>query len=185
MVRTGMQGLPHMGSALLVIGVVAACLFMLWLARRMEPHWVSKDGTRLICYGQGMTRLGLPIGKWRELRIMKVGGDTLEVKPRRGTLAIPKDTPTLTMGGFFGRGGPKRATYWRVTGRAESDSRRRVIYLLSGCTQEDMPDILAVRMPATSKAIPMFESIAINKQAVSPSPPNQGTRSAEAPPDPD
>jgi hypothetical protein len=173
-----------MASALLFIGVIGACILMLWLSRQIEPHWVSKDGERVLSYGQGLTRLGQPTSKWLELRIIKVGPDTVEIKPRRGSLAVPRDTTQYTPWSFFGRRGVKKATFWRVDGRGESSSKRRVVYLLSGCTDPDMPELVAIRMPASSKALPMFEELARNKQPLSPWPRHQGTQSAEAPPDP-
>ena len=69
-------------SALVLIGVLAACVLMLWLSYKIEPHWVSKDGNRLICYGQALSRGGTTSGRWRELRINRINNDTLEVRFR-------------------------------------------------------------------------------------------------------
>src|SRR3954454_10582150 len=170
-----------MTDALLVLGVVAVCVAMLWLSVKLEPHWVSKDGTRLICYGQGLTRAGMPVGRWRELRIMRVDDEAVEVRPRRGSLTPQHDTANFGIKNWVTRAG-RKPTYWRVSGRTDSAAKRKVVYMLVSCSDPDAPDMLAVRMPATSRAVPMFESLAISKSPVSASPPNRETPSAGAQP---
>ena len=170
-----------MTDALLVLGVVAVCVAMLWLSVKLEPHWVSKDGSRLICYGQGLTRAGMPVGRWRELRIMRVSDEAVEVRPRRGSLTAEPNTANVGVKNWITRAG-RKPSYWRVSGRTESTSKRKVVYMLVSCSDPEAPDMLAVRMPATSKAVPMFEALAINKSPVSASPPNRESPSAEAQP---
>jgi len=157
-------------SALVLAGVLAACGLMLWLSYKIEPHWVSKDGNRLICYGQALSRGGTSTGRWRELRINRVSDDTLEVRTRRGSLAV--DTPSgnpMRMTSAFGRQRHvRKATYWKVAGltpAAKTD--KRVLYMLDGNNEPSMPEMIAIRIPAKSKAIPMLESLRVSRQSAS------------------
>ena len=149
------------GSALLFIAVVAVCVLMLWASYKMEPHWVSKDGERMICYGQGLSRNGISEGRWRELRVSKVRHDTVEVKPRRGSLAVSRPTGAAASN-LLRRRMPK-SSYWKVVGQTETPIRNRVMYILDGNNDEGLPDMIAVRLPAKSKAIAMLESMSTNR----------------------
>ena len=151
-----------MGSFLLFAGVIAVCGLMLWASYKMEPHWVSKDGERMICYGQCLSRGGRSVGRWREMRISKIRPDTLEVRPRRGPLS--SETPGARSagsiaGGLVRRRGPK-TSHWKVAGKTETPLRNRVMYILDGNTDPNLPDLIAIRLPAKSKAIPMLEAMA-------------------------
>ena len=183
-----------MGSFLLFAGVVAVCLLMLWASYKMEPHWVSKDGERMICYGQCLTRGGQSIGRWREMRIDRIQPDTLEVRPRRGSLGV--DTPGArtaggVVGGMLKRRGPK-ASRWKVSGRTETTLRNRVMYVLDGNTDPEMPDLIAIRLPAKSRAVRMLEEMAAHggsQKSVVPAPtrpgqPIPGSARSAAQPDP-
>ncbi len=151
-----------MSSFLLFSGVVAVCGLMLWASYKMEPHWVSKDGERMICYGQCLSRGGRSVGRWRELRISRIRPDTLEVRPRRGSLTaeIPGTRSAGSIaGGLVRRRGPK-TSYWKVAGKTETPLRNRVMYILDGNTDANLPDLIAIRLPSKSKAIPMLEAMA-------------------------
>ena len=170
-----------MGSFLLFTGVVAICLLMLWASYKMEPHWVSKDGERMICYGQCLTRGGQSVGRWRELRINRVQPNMLEVRPRRGSLSV--DTPGSrsaggVVGGMMRRRGPK-SSVWKVSGRMETPLRNRVVYVLDGNTDPNMPDLIAIRLPAKSRAVSMLEELATR-----PAEPSRETGRSVAQPDP-
>jgi hypothetical protein len=158
-----------MASTLLLIAVVAGCVLMLWASSKIDPHWVSKDGERMIVYGQALSRDGRTQGRWRELRVAKVPGDLLEVRPRRGSLAIdtgpaPGARPGLSSAFGMGKRRVRKATLWKVSGATDSTQRNRVVYLLDGCNDADMPDVIAIRLPLKSKAIPMLESMARTPQ---------------------
>ncbi|MCU1398012.1 MAG: hypothetical protein JWN62_1121 [Acidimicrobiales bacterium] len=152
-----------MASVLILIAVIGGCGLMLWASHKMEPHWVSKDGERMICFGQGMSRNGVPSGRWRELRISTTYGNRVEVRPRRGSLAIDRPTGSMaSAAGLVRRRGPKGST-WSVVGQTETPLRNRVLYILGGNTDPNMPDMIAIRLPAKSKAIPVLEAIATNR----------------------
>src|SRR5690242_2663911 len=117
-------------SVLFFVGTIAAAFVMLWLAFRMEPHWVSKDGERFAAYGQALTNHGLPIGRWREMRVMKMG-DRLEVRPRRGSLRVENTSMPSPSKLFTNK--LTKATLWKVAGRSQAAQGRKVVYMLDGC----------------------------------------------------
>jgi hypothetical protein len=172
-------------SALVLIGVLVVCALMLWLSYKIEPHWVSKNGDRLICYGQALSRTGASTGRWRELRINRINDDTVEVRTRRGSLAVetPSGNPIRITSAFGRQRHIRKATYWKVAGQSPSPMRNRVLYMLDGNNEPSMPDMIAIRVPANSKAIPMLESLRLNR-AKSASRPSPGTSRAVDPPDP-
>jgi hypothetical protein len=135
----------------------------------------------MICFGQGMSRDGRPAGRWREMRISRAPGDMVEVRPRRGTLATDR-TPDAgsrpTMLGSLGLSGKRhvrKSTLWRVNGRAEQSAGKKVIYLLGECSDLDMPDIVAIRIPVNSKAIAMLEELSQWRSASGRRPASSGT----------
>ena len=163
-----------MVSILAFVAIFALCGLMLWGSYKIEPHWVSRDGQRMIAYAQPMTSRGEALGRWREVRISDAGNGQVEVRTRRGTLAAPDRSAEaslkkMTRMGTVAKDRPLRSSLWRVSGASPEPPPRKVVYLLDGNDDALMPDLLAVRMPATSKAIPMFEALAMNK-ASSPSP---------------
>lgn len=158
-----------MASTLAFVAILGLCALMLWGSYKIEPHWVSKDARRLVCYGQGMSNRGEPYGRWRELRLTIMGNGTVEVRIRHGTLAKDRHTDGTRMASVspFARGtfkrGVKRVSYWRVNGASPDPPPRRIVYLLDGNDDPTMPELLAIRLPARSRAIPMLEELAINK----------------------
>jgi hypothetical protein len=171
-----------MTSALIFLAIAAACATMLWAAYQIEPHWVSKDAGRMVCYGQGLGRNGQTDGRWREVRVAKVSNDTVEVRPRRGGLTTShRDGASRNPKAPVQKRLPK-ASYWKVIGASDTPPKRRAIYLLDGGDDESLPFMYALRLPANSKAIPMLETMAAYRHtstAAAPTP--EMTQSAEQP----
>ncbi|MEO6126351.1 MAG: hypothetical protein ABIR32_21840 [Ilumatobacteraceae bacterium] len=156
-----------MVSILAFCAIFAVCGLMLWGSYKIEPHWVSKDGDRLVCYAQSMTSRGEPIGRWREVRISKFEHGQVEVRTRRGSFAA-KDrwsdpNPKISRMTRVMQERNARASLWRVSAASDDPPARKVVYLLDGNTDVGMPDLIALRMPSTSRAIPMLESMVANK----------------------
>ena len=169
-----------MTSALIFIAIAAGCGLMLWAAFRLEPHWVSKDAQRMVCYGQSLDRKGTSNGPWREFRVAKVGDDTLEIRPRRGSLSTAaRDTLTTPRGKVHKR--LPKASYWKVAGASETPPKRRAVYFLDGAHEPGLPEMLALRMPANSKAIPMLDAVAANRHAPIARPSRETQQSEEQP----
>lgn len=176
-----------MASIVAFVAILAVCGLMLWASTKLEPHWVSKDGQRVVCAGQGISRRGETAGRWRELRITSMGNGTVEVRPRRGSLSTDRHAahsydrtnPRGMAGlprGLLGNRAP-RVSYWKVSGATPEGGPRRAIYVLEGSGDPSMPEMLMIRLPKNSRAVPMLEALAVNKQ-------NPGTTQSAGPPDP-
>ena len=149
-----------MTSTLWFLAIIAVCGLCLWFAFRIEPHWASKDGSRFVCFGQALTSHGVPIGRWREMRISRVGGDSLEVRPRRGSLTMDKTSMPSPKSMLTRRN--TKASYWKVIGRTQ-EHRNKVIYMLNGSNDADLPAMIALRLPSKSRAVKTLEELAVNK----------------------
>jgi hypothetical protein len=70
-------------SWLLLIAFLGGCVLLLWLSRRIEPHWVSKDGQQFTCRVAELFPDRGEVGPWSEARVAINGDDglTVAVKP--------------------------------------------------------------------------------------------------------
>lgn len=123
-----------MARVIEVLGAVVVCAGLLWLARRIEPHWASKDGRRFVGRVQVLGAHDLPEGTWREIRAV-VDGDTRLV---------------VTVRGLGGRG---LSGNYRVVSASPSPPRGKAVYVLGGEKR------LVLRVPATSRARPVLDSL--------------------------
>jgi len=120
-------------DALVTVLALAACGGMLWLANRIEPHYVSKDGSRMVARMQGLGEFDLPEGRWREMRI-RVDGGRLMVSARgaRG----------MSLRGFYS-----------VAGKSPEPPARREVYVLHGERKA------LLRVPSSSKAVAVLDAM--------------------------
>jgi hypothetical protein len=127
-------------SWLLLIAFLGGCGLLLWLSRRIEPHWVSRDGQQFTCRVAELYPERGEVGPWSEARVAINGdnGVTVAVKPK--LLRLP------------GHRSPIRL--FRVAGRADSDRKGLVVYLLTGEQQ------MALRVPKRSRAVAMLDELA-------------------------
>lgn len=128
-----------MWSWLLLVAFLGACVLLLWLSRRIEPHWVSKDGQQFTCRVAELYPERGEVGSWSEARVAINGdnGVTVAVKPK--LLRLP------------GHRSPIRL--FRVAGRADSDRKGLVVYLLTGEQQ------MALRVPKRSRAVATLDEL--------------------------
>jgi len=127
-------------SWLLLIAFLVGCVLLLWLSRRIEPHWVSKDGQQFTCRVAELSPERGEVGPWSEARVAINGDDGLTVAVKPKFLRLP------------GHRSPIRV--FRVVGRADSDRKGLVVYLLKGEQQ------MALRLPKRSRAVPMLDELA-------------------------
>ena len=129
--------------------VLAVCIGMLYLASRIEPHWVSKDGQRFICNGQVMDRHGLPRTAWREYRV-EVRWDG-SIATRRRSRWVRAD-----------------ARLWRMQARSDDPPKSKAVYLFGpdrrtagdrGGPPDRADDLMAVRLPVKSRAIAVLDGL--------------------------
>ena len=133
-------------DVLWTVGTLAVLVVMLWLARRIDPHWVAKDGRSVTCRLQpiqlpggsanadGERRSMLNEGRWRNGRGVVID-DRVVVTSRRMTV----DRHPL-------RRHP-------VVGRGTNPPKRQVTFLLGG-----EPNYL-VMIPASSRAVAVLDSL--------------------------
>jgi hypothetical protein len=123
---------------------LGGCVFLIWLSRRIEPHWVSKDGKRFTCRVADLSPDAGEVGPWNEARVTATGEEnvvTVAVKPK-----------------LFRRTSRYRPVeVMRVVGRADFDRSGLVVYLLSG----DAP--MALRVPKRSRAVQTLDELAASK----------------------
>jgi hypothetical protein len=96
-------------SWLLLIAFLGGCALLLWLSRRIEPHWVSKDGQQFTCRVAELYPDRGEVGPWSEARVAINGDDGLTVAVKPKLLRLP------------GHRSPIRV--FRVVGRADSDRK--------------------------------------------------------------
>jgi hypothetical protein len=127
-------------SWLLLSAFLAACVLLIWVSRRIEPHWVSKDGQQFTCRVADLHPERGEVGPWSEARVAINGDDGLTVAVKPKLLRLP------------GHRSPIRIM--RVVGRADSDRKGLVVYLLKG--EEEM----ALRLPRRSRAVARLDELA-------------------------
>jgi hypothetical protein len=127
-------------SVLWVVVPLIAVGLMYWLSFRIEPHWVSKDGQRLICTVQPITGHGDSEGRAKEAKILVHPDGRLQLSQRRFL------RHTLS-------------EYWRVAGKTEIAGKRKVVYVLNAEDDDGTAGQLALRLPDDSKAIPTLDAL--------------------------
>jgi len=119
-------------NALIVVAVLLIALLAL-AALRIEPHWCSKDGRRMIARAQLLPDRHQPTATWNEVRLF-VDEDNILVRTR-------------------GRRASDLRGEYKVVGKSPSPPKKREIYILKG--DKDV----CVRIPTDSRAIATFEEL--------------------------
>ena len=129
-----------MWSWALLILFLGACVLLMWLSRRIEPHWVSKDGQQFTCRVAELHSERGEIGSWDQARVAVNGDDGLTVAVKPKLFRMPGSRAPIRM--------------LRVEGRTDSDRSGLVVYLLSGEEQ------MALRVPKKSRAVAILDELA-------------------------
>lgn len=127
-------------DVLWVVIPVAACVGMIWLANRMEPHWVSKDGRRFLTTAQAADVHGQTLERRREVRVDVLPDHTLALSRRS---ALRRD----------------RRQVFTVVGRSPDPPRGKVIYVLDAIPPDGGGSHLLLRLPARSAAVPVLDAL--------------------------
>ena len=134
---------------------------MWWLGYRMEPHWVSKDGTRFLCNAQELEK-GLPVGRLRETRVTVMPDGFLVVSRKR-----------MVRRSF---------SKWQLVGKSPDPPKRREIYLAE--LREDgqaVPSLLSMRVPDKSRCVAVLDEVLNRRTATASTLPPGKDRSADRP----
>ena len=62
-------------APLQAVVILAIIIGLLWYSRRVEPHWVSRDGTRFTAKVQHIDESGRNASHWREVKATIDGKD--------------------------------------------------------------------------------------------------------------
>ena len=102
-------------------------------AFRIEPHWCSKDGSRMIARAQQLSQPNRTAARWNEVRVF-VDENTVVLRTRAM------------------RATALRGEY-RVVGKSPTPPKKQEIYVLRG-DQE-----VLIRIPKSSRAINTFDEL--------------------------
>lgn len=128
-----------MSDLLWLLGAVVVCGGLFWLAARIEPHWVAKDGSRFLTTSQPIDRTGRNIGRKREVRVAFLDD---------GSLLVSRRSIVKTNSGV-----------WRVQARSPRPPRGRQIYLLRQVPPDPDGELLALRIPSGSRIVAALDRL--------------------------
>ena len=126
------------------------CGGLLYLAYRIEPHWVSKDGRRFLTTSEHIDRFGNVVGRRREVRgaFLADGGIVLS---RRSLVAHDEAASGASGPSHLGR-------------HAASE-----LYVLSAVPPDPDGDLLALRVPSSSRLVAMLDALTPARRSRRPS----------------
>jgi hypothetical protein len=128
-------------SVLWWVGTIVVLGGMYLLAIRMEPHWVSKDGSAFTCRVREIRPdTDELVGRWRDRHAIV----------ERGQLRLGG---RVTLRSFNDRNRHHLSPTVPVLGRAPGTKERLAMYVLAS----DPPMVL--RVPAKSRAVPILDSL--------------------------
>jgi hypothetical protein len=130
----------HVVDIVGLIAILGACGGLYYLASRIEPHWVAKDGSRFLTVAQDLDQNGVPIGRRRDVRVhIDDESDALHVSRR--SLFRP-DTAV-----------------WTVKSKSTARRRRNVYVLRRDTAKLDDVSSIALRVPAKSSVVPRLDAL--------------------------
>lgn len=131
-----------------IVGALAVCGGMLYVAYNIEPHWVAKDGSRFLTTSELVDEHGRSISRRKEVRGAFLPDGTLAIGSR--SLARTRSTP------------------WRLRLKSPSTDRGRLLYILdpidSGDGADageaaDTRDCMVLRVPPSSRLVPTLDGL--------------------------
>ncbi len=112
---------------------------MWWVAYRMEPHWVSRDGTRFLCTAQELDGVNA-VGHPRETRVLISHDGALYVTQKRMMR--------------------RHTTMWTLVAKAPDAPRKIQIYVATHREVGDrIESHLAIRVPTKSRCIAILDDL--------------------------
>jgi hypothetical protein len=127
-----------MTDLLWLLGAIALCGGLAYLAYRIEPHWVSKDDQRFLTTAETLDRLGNVVGRRREMR-----GNLLA----DGSIVLSRRSFVRTKSGV-----------WRIRAKSPRPPRGREVYVLSAVPADPDGDMIALRVPASSRLVGLLDT---------------------------
>jgi hypothetical protein len=128
-----------MSEIVWAVVIVAVCGGLFFLASRLEPHWVAKDGSRFLTTAEPIDRFGNPAGRRREVRVAVLPDGGLMVSRR----SLQRSTSSV----------------WRIQHKSPKADRGRVIYLLRPVPADPEGEMLGLRVPQTSRIVATLDAL--------------------------
>ncbi len=132
-------------DVLWTVGTIALLIGMLWLARRIDPHWVAKDGRAFTCRFQPIRLPGASASDGSDRRAILNEG-----RWRTGRAIVTDDQVIVSSRRMPAGQRPHRHA---VIGRGTDPPKRQVTFLLDGD-----PNYLLI-VPASSRAVAVLDSV--------------------------
>jgi hypothetical protein len=123
---------------------LAVCTVLVYVGYRIEPHRVSKDGSRFLCTGQWLRGQTGPQGRRREVWVTVLENGELQVDVKR---RLHHDF-----------------THWRIEGKAPTPPPRRAVYVLHSTDALGGIQRMTIRLPAKSRAIAILDDAFANRR---------------------
>jgi hypothetical protein len=117
---------------------IAVCAGLLYLGYRIEPHHVSKDGTRFLGSGQWISPQGAPEGRRREVWVKVLPDNQLQVDVKRH---MHHDV-----------------THWSIEGKSGEPPPKRAIYVLRSLDHRGVTQRMTIKIPAKSRAVQSLDA---------------------------
>lgn len=128
-----LYGMAYVWFVLLIMAIVG----LWWLGYRMEPHFISKDGRRMICTTQDITDPGRP-GRIREVRLSVIADGTLVATQKQGLR--------------------RRSSVWRVEGRGP-DRGKLAVFIAHESVDGGKGSTITIRVPLKSRAVAVLADL--------------------------
>lgn len=124
---------------------VAVCAGLLYIGYRMEPHHVSKDGTRFLTTGQRLSQQGTTDGRKREVWVSVQPNGQLQVDVKR---RMHHDL-----------------SYWSIEGKAPEPPPRREVYVLRSLDTFGKTQRMTIKVPAHSRSVAVLDEVLSNRSS--------------------
>ncbi|MEP7202845.1 MAG: hypothetical protein ABI894_09560 [Ilumatobacteraceae bacterium] len=115
------------------------CAGLIYLAHRIEPHHVAKDGKRFLCSGQWLSADGEIEGRRREVWVNLESNGQLRVDVKR---RLRHDV-----------------THWWLEGKSDKPPRNRVVYALRTINILGGVERMILQLPSRSRVVPVLDEL--------------------------
>jgi hypothetical protein len=116
---------------------IVVCAALVYLGYRIEPHHVSKDGSRFLTSGQWLSSEGQPQGRRREVWVRVIADGQLQIDVKRH---MRHDV-----------------THWTIEGKSPEPPPRSAVYVLRTLTRTGATQRMTVKLPAKSRAVGILD----------------------------
>jgi len=131
-----------------------------WVAYRMEPHFASKDGTRILCTIQELSDDG-QTSRPKEARVSVLSGGLLRITRKH---MMRRNTIDCTM-----------------VGKSENPPKKLQLYVVQERVDgKQLPALIALRIPPNSRSVPVLDQLVADAELKA----SRSARGSAAPADP-